>query len=921
MRPLDRRLARIIPESHNAFKNNRKHRFFNEYEISYFGNPVIRFRRKDLFCNRQAGWQDAPGKGEESVRPWTYPGEIFWDKPEEEILLSLGSGVSGLSSAEAARRLASHGKNSFGKRRFPVLPGILFRQFSSPIVLILVGSSIVAFSVGERTDGLIILGIVILGAFLGFLQEYRADSAVKSLMKLVELRSDVMRDGSRTTIPMEDVVPGDVVILSAGDGIPGDCRLIGVQDLFVDEASLTGETFPAEKNLDVLPAETSLPHRANCVFSGTHVVSGNGLAVAVRTGRETVYGSMADRIRIKPDQTEFEQGVRRFGTMLAKIIFPVVAVIFALNVSLRKPLMDSFLFALALAVGLTPEMLPAVVSVNLSVGARRMASRNVIVKRLSAMENFGSMDILCMDKTGTITEGTVSLEGALDIDGGPSGEVLLLGAVNAVLQTHFRNPIDVALRQAAPEAASQARGLDEIPYDFVRKRLSILADIHGEVLLISKGAFLQILDVCGTARIPGGGTVPMGTVRPKLEKLYGDFSARGLRTLGLAFRRLPGRSRITREDESDLSFLGFLLFEDPPKKGIADTLAELGKMGITFKVITGDNILVARRTAVQIGLPDACALTGRELRELSDEALPRKALETGIFAEVEPNQKERLIRALRKTGHVVGYLGDGINDAPALHAADVGLSVQSGVDAAKEAADIVLLESDLHVLIQGIREGRTTFANTLKYIFMATSANFGNMFSMAGASLILPFLPLLPKQILLTNLLTDFPAMSVSSDSVDSDLIKSPQRWNASLIRSFMISFGLLSSVFDFLTFGALLFLFRAPERLFQSGWFVESVVSATLILLVIRTRKRGFRPVPSGLLSIAVTSAVTAAAVLPFTSLGRLFGFEPVPPSFFGFLAGIVAFYLAAAERLKVLFFRIAQKDGPRREQKFIPF
>jgi Mg2+-importing ATPase len=596
--------------------------------------------------------------------------------------------------------------------------------------------------------------------------------------------------------------------------------------------------------------------------------------------------------------------VRQFGMLLIRVTFVLVIVIFASNVFLQRPVLDSFLFALALAVGLTPELLPAIISVNLASGARCMAGRKVIVKRLVSIENFGSMDVLCADKTGTLTEGLVRLDTALDSDGAQNDRVLHLAAINAAFQTGFRNPIDEAITAAARSPAGAAR-LDEIPYDFARKRLSVLATVDGQALMVTKGALMQVLEVCTTVTLADGRVVPISGQQQAIVQRFADFSARGMRTLGVATRELPGRIAIGKVDEQGMSFAGFLLFVDPPKPGIAATIRELRDLGVTLKIITGDNPLVAKQIAAQIGMTDLRILSGAALRKVGDDALPKLASETDVFAEIEPNQKERIIRALRKAGHVVGYLGDGINDAPALHAADVGLSVQGAADVAKEAADIVLLKADLAVLVDGVREGRSTFANTQKYVFMATSANFGNMFSMAGASLLLPFLPLLPKQILLTNLLTDLPEMAIATDRVDNTAVLRPQRWDVKFISAFMLRFGLLSSVFDFLTFGVLYFVLDASPVLFRSGWFVESVVSAALVVLVLRTRGAAWRSLPSRSLALATLAVVVAAVALPYTWLGGVFGFAPLPPVFLLLMALVVVMYLAAAEVLKWLFFR----------------
>jgi Mg2+-importing ATPase len=587
-----------------------------------------------------------------------------------------------------------------------------------------------------------------------------------------------------------------------------------------------------------------------------------------------------------------------------EITFLLVISIFAINVFFKRPVLDSFLFALALAVGLTPQLLPAIISINLSHGAKRMAREKVIVKRLASIENFGSMSVLCSDKTGTLTEGRVRLHAALDIDGQESDKVLYHAAVNAGFETGFKNPIDEAIRVRRPLGPDGVRKLDEVPYDFVRKRLSVLARVDGRTLIITKGAFSSVLEVSTKAETPGGERADIEAVREELEGHFEAYSREGFRVLGVAYREWEG-TRITRDDEADLTFLGMLVLADPVKPGAAETLARLREIGVSLKLITGDNRLAAAHAGRAVGLDAGYILTGAELHAMSDTALVQRAAGTEIFAEIAPGQKERIILALRRGGNVVGYMGDGINDAPALHAADVGISVDSAVDVAKGAADIVLCETDLEVLIHGIEEGRKTFANTLKYVFMAASANFGNMFSMAGASLFLPFLPLLPVQILLTNLLTDIPEMTIATDSVDREFTEKPRRWDLAFIRKFMFAFGLLSSVFDYATFAALLLIFRASTAQFRTGWFLESVISASVIVLVVRTRRPFFLSRPGKYLSAATLAIVAVTLAIPFTLLGRLFHFEPLPWPFFFLIGGIVFLYVTGAEITKRVFYR----------------
>ncbi len=638
---------------------------------------------------------------------------------------------------------------------------------------------------------------------------------------------------------------------------------------------------------------------------GTHVVSGGAKALIVRTGKETEFGKVSERLKLRPQETEFERGIRSFGYFLMEVTMLLVAAIFAINVYLGRPVLESILFSLALAVGLTPQLLPAIISINLSHGAKRMAEKKVIVKRLASIENFGSMNVICSDKTGTLTEGIVRVQSACDVEGAPSDKVLLHAYLNAFYESGFINPIDEAIRTHRPFDLAGYAKQDEIPYDFLRKRLSILVSKGDTHLMVTKGALGNVLDVCSSVEMSGGAVVDIASVRDKIQKHFEEFSGKGFRTLGIAYKNMGPESRINKSHESGMTFSGFLVLFDPPKPGLLETITKLKNLGVALKVITGDNHLVAAnisqtnrivRTQKSSRAPD--------LNNLSDAALLQSVVSVDVFAEIEPNQKERIIIALRKAGNVVGYMGDGINDASAIHAADVGISVDSAVDVAKDAADIVLLEKDLGVLLDGVLEGRTTFANTLKYVFMATSANFGTMFSMAGVSLFLPFLPLLPKQILLMNLMTDFPEMTIATDSVDEEMVNYPRRWNIKAIRKFMITFGLVSSVFDYITFGALLLVLHATQVQFRTGWFIESVVSASLIVLIIRSRKPFFKSRPGKYLLMTTLSTFAATLIVPFTPLAALFGFSPPPVSFLLFIGLIVLFYIFAAEMVKKVFY-----------------
>ncbi|MEB3199621.1 MAG: HAD-IC family P-type ATPase [Synechococcaceae cyanobacterium] len=869
------------------------------------------------------------------VAPGTEP---FWSQPDGQLLqLLVSDGSAGLSPEEAASRLARLAPAPSGRGQRLLQPLLLLlRQFGSPIVLILIAAALLSFALGSPGDGAIILTIVLLSGLLGFWQERGAAVAIDTLLRSVALSVTVWRGGREWEIPAAELVPGDVVVLRAGDAIPADCRLLQGCDLFVDEALLTGESFPVGKRPGCVAAQASLGDRWNVLHGGTHVISGSGRALVVHIGADTSFGQLSARLRLRPDSSGFELGVRRFGTLLMEATLLLVLTIFAINVILSRPVLDSFLFALALAVGLTPQLLPAIISVNLAKGARGMAAKQVIVKRLAAIEDFGSMDVLCSDKTGTLTVGRMELISAQDVQGEPSGRVLFAAYLNASFESSFLNPIDAAIRSQGPLELQGWSKCDERPYDFVRKRLSVLVEHDGQAWLISKGSLANVLQICDSAlleprhlpgcsaerpsRQPGGSgelpalglqefttgeRQPLAGLRSAIERQHTVLSRQGHRVIAVAIRPLGGIRSLDARAEAGMTFLGLLAFADPPKPGIARTIAGLEQLGVQLKIISGDHRLVALEVGRRVGLQQQRLLCGDELRLLSDHALPARASRTDIFAEIEPNQKERIVRALRRAGHVVGYLGDGINDTPALHAADVSISVQGAADAAKEAADIVLLNQDLAVLQEGVREGRRTFANTLKYVFMATSANFGNMMSMAAASLVLPFLPLLPKQVLLTNLLTDLPELTIASDRVDSDWIRAPRRWDVPFIRRFMVVFGLVSSAFDILTFVVLLWLMHADVALFRTGWFVESVVSAALIVLVVRTRAPFLRSRPSPLLLAATLLVVCGTVLLPFTPLAVPFGFVPLPRRFLLILGLIVAAYIATAEAAKRLFYR----------------
>jgi len=842
--------------------------------------------------------------------------EEFWGKKPEEVLSDLGTTSEGLTSAEAASRLSRYGPNTIAARKRRTTAELFFSQFKSPIILILIGAAILALFLKHVADASIILAIVFISGALGFWQERGAANAVEKLLAIVQVKATVVRDSKETEVSVEDVVPGDVVALDAGDLIPGDAAILESNDLFVDQATLTGETFPVDKDPGEVAPDSPIAERTNSVFMGTHVVSGTARIVVVKTGKGTEFGAISERLKSKPEETEFERGIRHFGYLLMEVTLILVVGIFALNVAFHKPVLESFLFSLALAVGLTPQLLPAIISINLAKGARLMADKKVIVKRLASIENFGSMNVFCSDKTGTLTAGLVEVNEACDIEGEDSPKALLFAYLNAAFETGFTNPIDDAIRKQEHLDISAYAKLDEIPYDFSRKRLSILvADKSAEKprnVLVTKGAVLSILEVCSSAEGSDGSVSEIASSLQKIQDRYHELSGQGFRTLGVAYKELEGNDRVKTEDEKDMTFLGILSLFDPPKEGVTESLERLEHLGIRLKVITGDNKLVAGHVGELVGMKNVKVLTGAQIAKMRGESLVNTVEKVDIFAEVEPSQKEAIIQALVKAGDVVGYMGDGINDAPALQAADVGISVESAVDVAKEAADFVLLEKDLGVLANGVREGRTTFANTMKYVFMATSANFGNMFSMAGASIFLNFLPLLPSQVLLMNLMTDLPETTIATDHVDPEMMDEPKRWNIQFIRRFMVVFGLLSSVFDYATFGVLLLLLHnshltkiAYAQTFRTGWFIESVISASMVVLVIRTRRFFLKSRPSKYLFWTTIAVAVVVLALPYTPLGRFFGFRPIPPYFYPLLLGIIILYIGSAELAKRLFYK----------------
>jgi len=830
------------------------------------------------------------------------PVPTWWSMGVPELCRSLGCTTEGLDAEEASRRLRAFGPNDInGKPRHTRLLA-LWNQLRSPLLLLLLFAAVISGLSGEWVDAAIVGLIVLATVGIGYSREYSAQTAAEALGKRVKTRSTVLRSGSSASVPVEEVVPGDVVLLCAGSIVPADAVILEATDCHVSEAVLTGESFPVLKLAGTSAPDAPLAKRSNCVFMGTNVRSGTAHCLVVATGADTEFGDIAGRLSLRPPETEFERGVRRFGYLLSSAMLVMVLLVFVAHVFQGRPPIETLLFAIALAVGLSPELLPAILTVNLARGAAAMAKRGVLVRHLIAIENLGSMDVLCTDKTGTLTEGVVKLDGAWDMAGKPSSQVLALAAINAALETGLPSALDDAILSANGTHAAGCRKLAEIPFDFVRKRVSVVVEDDAGIRLVTKGAFSHVLEDCS---LLDDGTPLESTHREAFQDLYDGWSSQGIRVLAVASCTLQRQISYSRDDEKDLRFAGFLTFIDSPKEGAAEAIAALASLGVEVKLITGDGKLVSQHVARLVGLPDDRVLTGAELDELHDEALWHAAERTALFVEVDPNQKERILLALKKTGHVVGFLGDGVNDAPAMHAADTSLSVEHAVDVARAAADFVLLDSHLDVIRRGIEEGRKTFANTMKYVLTTTSANLGNMASMAIASLFLPFLPLLAGQILLNNFLSDIPAIGIADDNVDAELVDRPRRWDMGFIRRFMIEFGALSSAFDLLTFGVLLGVFSASAELFRTGWFVESLLTELVVALVVRTRRRFYLSRPGRVLLLSTIVLVPAAFLIPFLPGAQMLGFVPMPAGLMASLVIITAAYVIATERLKASFYR----------------
>jgi Mg2+-importing ATPase len=823
--------------------------------------------------------------------------------------------MQGLTGLAAADRLRQYGPNRLQPARQRALLLQFLTHFKNPLVLVLLAASGISALTGDVTGAFIIGVIVVMSVTLDFVQSYRAGRAAEQLALQVAVTATVLRDGQRRELPVAELVPGDVVLLSAGSLVPADARLLEADDFFVNQAQLTGEPYPVEKRVslpDKADAEQASSENwaldaVDAVFMGSSVVSGSASVLIGRTGSASALGQIAVSLADKAPPTAFEIGTRHFGMLIMRLTFLLVLFTLLVNVALHRPLLESFLFAVALAVGLTPELLPMVVSVTLTRGALRMAALKVIVKRPSAIQDMGAMDVLCTDKTGTLTEAKIRLERHVDASGQDNPHVLALAYLNSYFESGLKSPLDDAILAHEEIDVSAWTKIDEVPFDFERRRVSVLVERAGARRLVVKGAPEDVLRLCTHYADSAEVTVALDeAVRARINALFDSLGEEGFRVLGIASRDVAiDHPHAVVSDESELVFAGFAAFLDPPKASAGEALKALAASGVAVKIVTGDNERVTRHVCTQLGVAIEGVLTGTELAALNDDALRARVEGVNLFCRVNPAQKNRILLALKGRGHVVGYLGDGINDAPSLHTADVGISVEGAVDVAKQAAAMILLERDLMVLHQGLLEGRRTFGNVMKYIMMATSSNFGNMFSMAAATLFLPFLPMLPMQILLNNLMYDVSEITLPMDNVDEEDLAQPRRWDMTFIRNFMLTIGPISSLFDFLTFYLLLSLFNAHESLFRTGWFVESIATQVLVIFVIRTRRNPLRSHPNRWLVLTSLGVVVTAMLLPFTPLAPYLGFTPLPLPYFGLLGALLIAYLLMVEGGKQWFYR----------------
>lgn len=825
----------------------------------------------------------------------------FWKFPLDYWYKQLHSSANGLTE-DAVLELAKLHKVPLKKQSRLAKDILLFLgQFTNPLMLLLIAAVVLSAFLGENSDVAIIGFIVASTGLMSFFQERHAGRVVEKLQSIIARKSTVLRDGKPVEIFAAQMVPGDILLFKAGDIVSADCLVVEANELHANEASLTGESYPVRKIPGMLEEQTPLAKRSNCLWEGSNIVSGTGKGLAILTGSNTLFGEIA-KSASATTETAFERGIKRFGYFLMSVTLVLSLFILVVNLLLHRPVVDSALFALALAVGMAPELLPAITTIAMSAGANRMLQKKVIVKKLASIQNLGETNLLCTDKTGTITEGAIKVSSIVDAEQKESEFTRQLAFLNASFESGYENPIDEALKKLDVKLDFSPQKIGEVPFDFIRKRLSIAVDTGKEKLLITKGAAKNILDISTHVSVRDG-EKNISDYSSDLNDQLVAYSKQGFRVLGVCYKNVSSAS-ISKDDENEMVFAGFVLLADPVKEGIVEVIRDLNRLQVGIKIITGDSRGVAQTIGGSIGIAQPVMLTGDELDSIAPEALKQKVKDIHIFAEVEPHHKERIITAL-KSSYAVAYMGDGINDVAAINAADVGISVENAVDVAREAADFVLMEKDLRVLVDGIREGRKTFTNTLKYIFINTGSTFGNMFSVAVASLLLPFLPMLPKQILLTNFLTDFPFLSVASDNVDEEAIDRPGRWNLKLIREYMIYFGLHSSLFDLITFLTLLFILHAQENIFQTGWFIESVMTEIFILLIIRTRHSFIKSRPGKYLFWLCVAAILITVSLPYLPFASDLGLSPLSLMTLGAMLGIVLLYIITADLLKIWFFK----------------
>jgi Mg2+-importing ATPase len=829
---------------------------------------------------------------------------------QESLLQFFDTSLKGLSEKEVIKRLEEYGYNEPAKKKKRTVIFQIFSKFLNPLVVVLLIIAGFSLFFGEKISAILVILMAFISVFLSFIQEYRAGREAERLSEMVRATATVIRNGKPREVKIREIVPGDIIDLFAGDMVPADLRIISCKDLFINQASLTGESFPVEKAAEPLTPKSSSPSDlTNMAFMGSSVISGTAIGVVAKTGLETRFGALSKRLALISVESSFDKGIRSFTWLMIKAMVALVLVIFAINAFLKGDITQSLLFSLSVAVGLTPEMLPMLVAINLSKGAIAMSKKDVIVKRLNAIQNFGAMDVLCTDKTGTLTLDKIVVERHCDVVRKEDDDVLRMAYINSFYQTGLKNILDRAILTHEKILIKQYKKVDEVPFDFSRKVMSVVVEADGKHRIIVKGAPEEIYRRCTKFELDGEilDLDEAKLVLVELQNEYNDLSSEGFRVLAIAYKDFDQPKNVyTKDDEQNLILKGYIAFLDPPKASVKKTIETLNNLGIEFKVLTGDNELVTKKICSDVGLNIRGFATGEQVEKADDASLGEMVKTTTVFARLSPLQKERVIHALHKNGHIVGYLGDGINDAPALKAADVGISVNNAVDIAKETADIILLKKSLLVLIDGVIEGRKTFGNIIKYIKMGSSSNFGNMFSMTGASLFLPFLPMLPIQILLNNFLYDLSQIAIPSDNIDEEYLLKSRPWNVNYIRKFMIVIGPVSSLFDFITFGVLWFIFHASAPLFQTGWFLESLCTQTLVIHIIRTGKVPFiESKPSQFMLFTSIYIVTIALVLPFLPLGKYFGFVEPPPSFFVALILIVPAYLCMVQVVKSWFIK----------------